>query len=327
MPSAYFDLGMRVFGGTPEADAALREGTGVTSEQPGGEITVGQPPGWGLRIGSRFEASTHGALGFAAVSAPTLGDGLLVIARYGHVRSPYFQFRSSRDARRFALRIEERIPLAAEERMPMFECLMLSVQKLVEPVLGEPMSEAAFHFAWAPPSYADDYRNCFNGAVRFHARHTEVAMPVHWLEHKCPLADAVMYADSTRALEALERRLEGDDYVAARVEQLIAATGDQPLSLQQVASREHLSVRTLIRRLRGAGTTYQDLLDAHRQERARVLLGNPDFDVAEVSHRLGYGDPANFGRACRRWFGMAPGRYRRLLLEQAGMTTRKSATI
>ena len=38
---------------------------------------------------------------------------------------------------------------------------------------------------------------------------------------------------------------------------------------------------------------------------------NPDFAVAEVSRRLGNGDPATFGRACRRWLGMEPGRYRR----------------
>ena len=47
-----------------------------------------------------------------------------------------------------------------------------------------------------------------------------------------------------------------------------------------------------------------------------TLLGNPDFGIAEVSHRLGYEDPANFGRACRRWFGMAAGQYRRRLLHR-----------
>ena len=47
-----------------------------------------------------------------------------------------------------------------------------------------------------------------------------------------------------------------------------------------------------------------------------TLLGNPDFGIAEVSHRLGYEDPANFGRACRRWFGRAAGQYRRRLLHR-----------
>jgi AraC-like DNA-binding protein len=32
--------------------------------------------------------------------------------------------------------------------------------------------------------------------------------------------------------------------------------------------------------------------------------------VTEVGYRLGYTEPANFGRACRRWFGSGPRAYR-----------------
>jgi hypothetical protein len=67
------------------------EGTGVNPakvESLGEEITVGQqlrqnrnvnavaPPGWGLVLGARLETVSHGVLGFAAVSAPTLRDTL-----------------------------------------------------------------------------------------------------------------------------------------------------------------------------------------------------------------------------------------------------------
>ena len=36
----------------------------------------------------------------------------------------------------------------------------------------------------------------------------------------------------------------------------------------------------------------------------------PELSVAEVAYVLGYEDPANFGRACRRWFGVSPGKWR-----------------
>jgi len=60
------------------------------------------------------------------------------------------------------------------------------------------------------------------------------------------------------------------------------------------------------------------------RESAEALLRNPHFGVAEVSESLGYEDPANFGRACRRWFGMAPGRYRRQLLATAERAEQKA---
>ena len=66
------------------------------------------------------------------------------------------------------------------------------------------------------------------------------------------------------------------------------------------------------------------LVIAPMRESAEALLRSPDFGIAEVSTSLGYEDPANFGRACRRWFGMAPGRYRQQLLTAAQARGRKA---
>ncbi len=325
MPGAYFELALRVFGTTPDLEAALREGTGEARKEADGDITVERqlqqarnlnrigPPGWGLALGSHFQAATHGALGFATVSAPALGDSLGVIERFGHVRAPYLRFRGSREAQGVVLAVEERIAVAPAERVPLIESTMLSLQLLVESVLGRPMHDATFELGWPRPGWADEYPTHFHGTVRFDAPRTALVMPDRWLALRCPMADAGMYEASLRTLQAMVRRLESDDYVVARIEQLVEASAGNDLSLAHVSRRLRLSSRTLIRRLRGAGTTYHELIDAHRRERAATLLANPDYGVAEVSHLLGYGDPANFGRACRRWFGMAPGAYRRRL--------------
>jgi AraC-like DNA-binding protein len=330
VPGAYFDLICRQLGDSPAALAALHKDTGVAGGEPGGEITLGQqlqqirnanrlrPPGWSLDVGSVLDAATHGPVGFAAVSAPTLAESLAVIARFAHVRAPHFRFESRRDGQWVRLHVDQRVRLDDEEIVPLTEMLFLSVQRLVELVLGRPMREAVFAFAHAPPSYAERYAEHFHGTVRFGAPDSALAVPAAWLPLACPMADAVMYERSRTTLEALARRLEGDEHVVARVEQLIAAARSPRPSLEEIASRVHASTRTLIRRLRRAGTTYHELLDGHLRESAEALLADPHVGVAEVSQSLGYGDPANFGRACRRWFGMAPGSYRRRLLAKVG---------
>ena len=334
MPSAYFLLALREFGATAAARGTLLAGTGLAEGRIGLEITLGQqiqqvrninrlePPGWGLRLGSRFESATHGPVGFATASARTLGDSIAVIERFGHVRSPYFRFERRCDGARVALETVVRVPMGVEEQRPQLEALMLSLQHLVEPVLGRPMREACFAFAWPRPRYADDYRSYYHGSVRFGAARTGLSLPAAWLRLECPLADPVTYAESVRKLELLARRLEGGDHLAARVEQAIAASRDGAPSLKQVAVEVHVSTRTLIRRLRRAGMTYHELIDGDRRTRAETLLANRDLTVAEVSAILGYGDPANFGRACRRWFGMAPGRVRRELAASSGAVTK-----
>jgi AraC-like DNA-binding protein len=61
-----------------------------------------------------------------------------------------------------------------------------------------------------------------------------------------------------------------------------------------------MSARTLQRRLQQEGTSFQELVDAERRERALALqhLGIP---AKEVAFRLGFQDPSAFVRARRRW--------------------------
>jgi len=97
--------------------------------------------------------------------------------------------------------------------------------------------------------------------------------------------------------------------LAARLEQLIAEHGER-LGVEKAARLMHVSRRTLARRLRQAGASYRAVMDARRKRRAEWLLHDRQLNVAEVAYELGYEDTANFGRACRRWFGMSPAQYR-----------------
>jgi len=73
-----------------------------------------------------------------------------------------------------------------------------------------------------------------------------------------------------------------------------------------VAARCGISPRTLIRRLHADGATFQQLLDAARQQRALWMLVHTAETMEEIASRLGYVDTSNFSRTVRRWFGATP---------------------
>ena len=81
-------------------------------------------------------------------------------------------------------------------------------------------------------------------------------------------------------------------------------------TLNEVADALHLAPRTLIRRLRRLGTTYQAIMDEFLRTRAAELLSNDRIKIKEVAAALGFQNPANFGKAFKRWFGISPGGYR-----------------
>ena len=77
-------------------------------------------------------------------------------------------------------------------------------------------------------------------------------------------------------------------------------------SMAYTASKLAISNRTLQRRLREEGTTFQKILDELREELARHYLSATDYTSAEISFLMGYEEPNSFFRAFRAWTGQTP---------------------
>jgi len=318
MPAGYFKLVLAADGATPARRRALLEGTGLEDgEAIPDHVTAGQQvrqvgnasrllgPGWGLELGTRFQAATHGNVGFGAVSAPNLGAGLAVVEHFTNVRNPVLEAWSDRYRGEFRMTLQVRDDLTETERIPLVETYFLSVEAIVGTLMACPPSGARLELS-GRPRYAHRYRRYFHAQVEFGAAHDAYAIPADWLERPSPLADAKMHAAALTVLEELSERLVGERFTAARVARLVASGGDAGLAMEAVARVLGISPRTLIRRLADSGTTYREIRDAHRRRRAEELLVGSDLNMGQIAARLGYVGASNFGRACRRWFGCTP---------------------
>ncbi|MFR9673612.1 GlxA family transcriptional regulator [Streptomyces sp. TR06-5] len=86
---------------------------------------------------------------------------------------------------------------------------------------------------------------------------------------------------------------------------------EQPLSLQELAERASMGVRTFSRRFREeTGTTPGRWLAARRVERARQLLEETDLPVDRVADRAGLGTGASLRQHMREAVGVSPAAYR-----------------
>ncbi|WP_187276410.1 helix-turn-helix transcriptional regulator [Parahaliea maris] len=148
-----------------------------------------------------------------------------------------------------------------------------------------------------------------------------ISLPVTWCALPSPLHDEVTYRLNTlRCREIIASREQGGSTTWA-VSNMLSNHFDQlirrekppgpPPTLAGIAADMHMTERTLIRRLRAEGTSYREIMEQQRRELAGALLGNAGLRVAEVGELLGYREPANFGRAFRRWHGCSPARWRR----------------
>lgn len=87
---------------------------------------------------------------------------------------------------------------------------------------------------------------------------------------------------------------------------------DEPLTLQDLAAQQAMSVRTFTRRFRQeVGVSPGQWLIQQRIDRARHLLEDSDLTVDEVAGRCGFGTTASMRQHLRASLGVSPSGYRR----------------
>jgi AraC-like DNA-binding protein len=317
MTLGYFRLILRCFGDTPERRAAILAGTGVTEEilrDSAADISLFQQvrqidnvngllgEGWPLRAPDLWNPSSHGPLGVAALTAPSLPDMVDVLVRFSWVRAPFYRMSIRRGPAWGQLDYELTAPI--EERLwrPMIEISFIAIRILFASILARPPVEAQFRFACAEPAHAAEVRAILGDRVSYGAARNAIRYPTAWLELESPFADAALYAAALGELQAAVQRVSVPVGLRGRVERLLSTLPAGRLTADDTARLLGVSRRTLVRRLAEAGCGYRQLLDNELRARAERLLRSGGQSHAQIAEELGYTDPTSFSRACRRWF-------------------------
>ena len=327
MPAVYVCHMIREF---PEPAAILQGSNLALSELelPGQYITVEQnlkcvanamklarSPEWYLPWGLRIAEYIHGPLTPALLTAPTLGDGLDVFFEYFGLRIPYMGIRARLGAGQLEIELTPLLDVG-DLIAPLVEIPFLILQHYIGTVRAAPMREALLQLSYPSPASQAVYRKWFECELRFHAPRNVLSIPVAWRAtsnlgydealwqaalHKCSeLADTqTLRCPLPRMRAELQRMLNGTE----------AAT--TPPTLGKVARRMNTSPRTLIRRLRVAGTTFQLEIDGIRRQRATELLRRVSVPMSSIADALGFADAASFAKAFKRWTGVSPSTYRK----------------
>jgi AraC-like DNA-binding protein len=187
---------------------------------------------------------------------------------------------------------------------------LAAMVKHLEAIFPRNWRPSQVHISYRRPARADSYARFFRAPVLFDQPRHAVFFP-----------ESALDAARQGSEQALDRFLRGymDDLasreqrdfvsrVRRAIEELLA-TGQ--CSVVRVAEVFAMHRVTLHRHLRAEGTTFEALLDDARRTMAERMLAETDLPVGEISSALGYGAPASFVRAYRRWNDTTPGAGRR----------------
>jgi AraC-like DNA-binding protein len=146
--------------------------------------------------------------------------------------------------------------------------------------------------------------------VRFGATVTSITMA--WGELERPLSSAMPQLREillARAQQDLAQRDDTSWLARLREEVARAMVGARP-DAGQTARRLGLSKRTLQRRLKGRGLSFQSVVDGVRRSQIKPLLSEPSLSLEAIAWRLGFADCRSLRRATQRWLGASPGDWR-----------------
>ena len=89
---------------------------------------------------------------------------------------------------------------------------------------------------------------------------------------------------------------------------------DGKCSHKEVAEKLGMHPRTLQRRLREEGASFEEIKDDLRRDVALRYLGQKSISLTKLATMLGYSEPSVLTRSCYRWFSSSPRNVRRELI-------------
>jgi AraC-like DNA-binding protein len=271
-------------------------------------------PGLGVYLGRQMYSPEHGALGFATMSAATLGDALDLLVRYSSIRTNAFAFALTVDGPTAALVVEEFADFGAARDLVLLS-LLIGLRHTAVSTLGRERDTTMVELTIPEPSYYERFRRlrprvmfgCPRNALVFESLLLEASLATAApASHQLALEQCWRLSETSRAPEIFR----------GRVGRLILREEGGLRSIGEVAEALQTSTRTLRRRLAAENTTFAAIREEECRERAVFLLRSGKRSTAEVSECVGYANVANFTRAFQRWTGHTPGTYRRSVGEE-----------
>lgn len=266
---------------------------------------------FGLHFGAQFEPKKLGAIGYAAISSPTLSAALRNMETYfpAHQEQSSFSLIQDSDILWLSYRIFD--PRIINRRQDA-ELSMGMFWNVFRSALGTEWSPLEVRFEHSEPENGTEHQEVFGAPVLFGRRTNAMAFRRSDLDALMPDQDPYLFSVIEPFLRSrCELHNNPETFASIVRNQIKLNLSTTPPTLADIARLFGLSECKFQRELHSRGLSFQDMLRAARQELSLHYMNDSEMPLTEVALLLGYSELSAFSRAFRKWTGMSPQRYRR----------------
>lgn len=262
-------------------------------------------PHMGLLAGQVWTLEYMGLIGQLMKHSSTLGEALRSFAVYHRLdcQGGAVFLNESKEVATFGYVVHQPRVDGIEF---VYDTVMACGWNFIRELIGHQATLVKVVFARARPTNSQPYKDFFPVRLQFDSDHTALYLPKRLLDQPVPGADATR----RRQIESNLQSATATDLMVRlhRALRLLLLQGE--FSGDDVAQQLAMHRRTLHRRLKAHGTTFQQVLDDVRWEVSRQLLGHTTLTLGRVASATGYADTSTFVRAFHRWSGTTPAKWR-----------------
>ncbi len=264
-----------------------------------------------LQVLQHFKEDTLGMLGLAIINADNAEQALNVFQKYTELFIPGFDFSMSYDEKYLDIEI---LPLANFKKI---EATLIELIFGAFDFYGKRSgidTQGEYYFSHDISAYKEQLENQFEYPVHSMAAISKIRIPRSALTQKVKNPNSSMQAFYIAQLNIEKAKHEQQSSIGFKARREMHHQAKQGIFLNrdQLADQLSCSHRTLTRKLKSEGLSFQQLLDEVRFSMAKQMLHQSSKSTKQVANALGINNPAVFCRAFKKWSGMTPSDYRNL---------------
>jgi AraC-like DNA-binding protein len=263
---------------------------------------------FGLRVGLGMTVESYGAWGVYCASAPTLGEALQrnINGIRFHQTGGYMSLEPMADGVRWGYHH----PAPHRGVTQHADHILPTMLKFVRAYLGDDWQPEHLDVCYPRDPLAYQLEHELGIPIKFNSTCTGFAIKqAHLAVRRRNMLPVARQLTDIDFLEKYSSRVDNSVLMSIRHIIYLRLIGRKS-DLEGAARLARIGPRSLQRALRSEGTTYRELLEQVRMQRAIGLVHDTDHRIGEIAFALGYDKPGNFTRAFRRMTGRSPNELR-----------------
>ena len=263
-----------------------------------------------MELGLKQRMEEWGPFGFLFLNAPDVGTAMKDLCRYGAALQSHACFELHNTENTIGISYASNHPELSGWELDS-ETSITFIMSIINGVARDRIQPKEIWFDHQPTCELKYYRKHLGIEPRFGAPTNRVVYFRGVAQRPAPQLNPELYTVLKRHLRDLAIAEQEEEYLLNFVRNnisrgLIHGTA----TLDHIAAEIGLEPRTLQRRLKAEGSSFQALVDEVRLARAKYYLEKTRLSITDVALELGYAEASVFVRAFKRMAGKSPNKYR-----------------